>query len=242
MAMGLEIMKISIENEKINRRDDVSNVFLKSADDVDNINLNRIADDVADISPNTVYKMDDGVEAVLKSTDNSATVSKFNTLDVNKVDDISEYDLKNSNGKKNYGYEGYKEQKRKILEENKARGKEFQNTEYEKFKQQYAKSSYEITIVDDRGVKTRVDAIGIDDDGRVIIYEYKSSDTATLTDKQDSVFSELINNKGVEKVVGKGDEIKGGGYFKNGFVIDGNNVTIHVVRPSGVYDIAGNLI
>lgn len=43
-------------------------------------------------------------------------------------------------------------------------------------------------------------------------------------------------------MVGKGDRIKNRGYFKNRFVIDGNNVTIHVVRPSKVYDIAVNLI
>lgn len=53
------------------------------------------------------------------------------------------------------------------------------------------------------GTKIRVDAIGYDKKtGKIVIQEYKSSKTASLTDNQERGFKELERSGG--KVVGKG--------------------------------------
>ena len=68
----------------------------------------------------------------------------------------------------------------------------------------------QITIKTPSGVKTRVDAIGLDTNGNVVIQEYKSSLTAPLTNNQARAFPEIFESGGV--VVGKGKGIFTGGY------------------------------
>ncbi len=72
-------------------------------------------------------------------------------------------------------------------------------------------------------MRTRVDAIGLDANGNVVINEYKSSATAPLTYNQEVAFKELQKSGGT--VVGAGKGIFTGGYQ----IPAGTNV--QVVRP-----------
>ena len=82
---------------------------------------------------------------------------------------------------------------------------------------------YWLRIKTESGTRTRVDAIGLDSNGNVLIQEYKSSDTAPLTHNQEIAFEELQKSGGT--VVGAGK-----GIFKGGYQIPaGTNVEI--IRP-----------
>ena len=72
-------------------------------------------------------------------------------------------------------------------------------------------------------LRTRVDAIGLDTNGNVVIDEYKSSLTAPLTDNQKISFPEIFESGAT--VVGKGKGIFSGGYQ----IPSGTKVTI--IRP-----------
>ncbi len=72
-------------------------------------------------------------------------------------------------------------------------------------------------------MRTRVDAIGLDANGNVVINEYKSSATAPLTHNQEVAFEELKKSGGT--VVGAGKGIFTGGYQ----IPAGTNV--QVIRP-----------
>ena len=61
----------------------------------------------------------------------------------------------------------------------------------------------QITIVTKDGTKIRVDAIGYDKTGALLIEEYKSSATAPLTSNQRDGFVELLESGGV--IVGEGN-------------------------------------
>lgn len=80
-----------------------------------------------------------------------------------------------------------------------------------------------ITIKTNSGVRTRVDAIGLDANGKVVINEFKSSATARLTKNQQIAFDEIMESGGV--VVGKGK-----GIFRGGYRID-PGVLVDVIRP-----------
>ena len=86
----------------------------------------------------------------------------------------------------------------------------------------------EITIVMPSGTRMRVDAIGMDVDGNVVIIEFKSSATAPLTKNQQKAFQELRESQGF--VVGKGKD-----FFYGGTDIPpiskGTKIIIH--RPGG---------
>jgi hypothetical protein len=67
----------------------------------------------------------------------------------------------------------------------------------------------QITIKTKSGTRTRVDAVGINPDGSLILTEAKSSATATLTKNQKKAFPEIESGGGV--VVGKGKQGVAGG-------------------------------
>lgn len=97
-----------------------------------------------------------------------------------------------------------------ILANNKVKGALFENQEFAKFSNKYNNTAEQITIKTPSGTKTRVDAIGLDGNGNVVINEFKSSCTAPLTKNQKIAFPEIFGNGGT--VTGKGKGIFTGGY------------------------------
>ncbi len=109
------------------------------------------------------------------------------------------------------------------LAKNAAQGKAFEQQEFAKFNQKYNNAVEQITIKTSSGTKTRVDAIGFDSNGNVVIYEFKSSSTAPLTPNQTVAFPEIYESGGI--VVGNGK-----GMFTGGTTIpSGTKITI--IRP-----------
>lgn len=92
------------------------------------------------------------------------------------------------------------------------------------FSQNCSDAVEQMTIKTSSGVKTRVDAIGLDTNGNVVIQEYKSSLTAPLTNNQARAFQEIFENGGV--VVGNGK-----GIFTRGYQIPAGT-EVKIVRPN----------
>ena len=109
------------------------------------------------------------------------------------------------------------------MAQNRVNGRVFEQQEFANFSQNCSDAVEQITIKTPSGVKTRVDAIGLDTNGNVVIQEYKSSLAAPLTNNQARAFPEIFESGGV--VVGKGKGIFTGGYQ----IPAGTEVTI--VRP-----------
>ena len=110
-----------------------------------------------------------------------------------------------------------------VLAQNRANGRAFEQQEFAKFSSQNNNAVEQITVKTSSGVKTRVDAIGLDANGNVVINEYKSSLTAPLTSNQKIAFPEIFESG--TTVVGKGKGIFSGGYQ----IPPGTKVTI--IRP-----------
>ena len=110
-----------------------------------------------------------------------------------------------------------------VLAQNRANGRAFEQQEFAKFSSQNNNAVEQITVKTSSGVKTRVDAIGLDANGNVVINEYKSSLTAPLTSNQKIAFPEIFESGAT--VVGKGKGIFSGGYQ----IPPGTKVTI--IRP-----------
>lgn len=110
-----------------------------------------------------------------------------------------------------------------VLAQNRANGRAFEQQEFAKFSSQNNNAVEQITVKTSSGVRTRVDAIGLDANGNVVINEYKSSLTAPLTDNQKIAFPEIFESGAT--VVGKGKGIFSGGYQ----IPPGTKVTI--IRP-----------
>ena len=110
-----------------------------------------------------------------------------------------------------------------VLAQNRVNGRAFEQQEFAKFSSQNSKAVEQITVKTPSGVRTRVDAIGLDTNGNVVINEYKSSLTAPLTDNQKIAFPEISESGAT--VVGKGKGIFTGGYQ----IPLGTKVTI--IRP-----------
>jgi len=122
------------------------------------------------------------------------------------------------------------QQRAKTFMQNKAAGKAFEDTQFKAFAAKYSDAQTQVTIKvkmpDGSTLNTRVDAIGYDGGGNLVIREFKASDTAPLTKNQLATFDPLIlNNGGV--VTGKGK-----GLFPGGFVIP--PIDIVVIRPSNL--------
>ncbi|RDY32221.1 hypothetical protein [Lachnotalea glycerini] len=97
-----------------------------------------------------------------------------------------------------------------ILANNRMQGRLFEQQEFAKFSSQSSNAVEQVTVKTSSGVKTRVDAIGLDSNGNVLINEFKSSVTAPLTNNQKIAFPEIMESGGT--VVGKGKGIFTGGY------------------------------
>ena len=110
-----------------------------------------------------------------------------------------------------------------VLVQNRTNGRAFEQQEFAKFSSQNNNAVEQITVKTSSGVKTRVDAIGLDANGNVVINEYKSSLTAPLTSNQKIAFPEIFESGAT--VVGKGKGIFSGGYQ----IPPGTKVTI--IRP-----------
>jgi len=100
--------------------------------------------------------------------------------------------------------------KRALFEHNKQQGKIYEQEQFALFCQNYSHAEEQITIRPLFGKKTRVDAIGLDADGNIVIHEFKSSRTAPLTRNQNDAFPQIEKYGGV--VVGKGKGIFVRGY------------------------------
>ena len=112
--------------------------------------------------------------------------------------------------------------KAEILRENRIRGAAYEKEKFADFSKTYSHAETQITIRTASGKRTRVDAIGYDADGNIVIQEFKSSQSARLTKNQEDAFPELKKTGGV--IVGRGK-----GEFKGGVLIPPTKVK--VIRP-----------
>ena len=130
----------------------------------------------------------------------------------NEVDIDELLKLRQNNGQyaERIGIGGESSRKADILAQNRKKGRIFEQQEFAKFSSQYNNAVEQITVKTPSGIRTRVDAIGLDADGNVVIYEFKSSLTAPLTKNQKAAFSEILE-KGAT-VVGNKQGIFSGGY------------------------------
>ena len=107
------------------------------------------------------------------------------------------------------------------IQRNIIQGDLYEQAQFSKFKAKYSNAEKQITIkIGD--TKSRLDAIAMDQDGAIVIEEYKSSPSARLTHNQAVIFRELQTQDAV--VVGKGK-----GIFKNGFVIPAGT-RVNIIR------------
>lgn len=118
---------------------------------------------------------------------------------------------------------GTSAKKAEILAQNKARGSAFEKQKFAGFTSTHSNAQTQITI-QTKTSRTRVDAIGFDSNGKLVIQEYKSSMTARLTSNQEKTFADLLSSGGV--VVGKGK----GKIFTKGYKIEPGQ-TVKVIRP-----------
>ena len=88
------------------------------------------------------------------------------------------------------------------LEKNKQKGKAFEEASYDEFSKTKPDAVREVTVKTDSGVRTRIDMMGRDADGKISCVECKSSETAPLTRNQKLGFPEI--EKTGATVVGKG--------------------------------------
>ncbi|WP_423230880.1 polymorphic toxin-type HINT domain-containing protein [Acetivibrio saccincola] len=110
-----------------------------------------------------------------------------------------------------------------VLANNRAQGRAFEQQEFAKFSSNNTNAVEQITIKTSNGTKIRVDAIGLDANGNIVINEFKSSTTAPLTQNQKIGFPELFSGGGT--VVGKEK-----GMFTGGYQIS-PGIEVIIVRP-----------
>lgn len=108
---------------------------------------------------------------------------------------------------------------------NKKNGAEFEKKCFKKFNKTVANAEQQITIETPSGIKTRVDAIGINKrTGDIVIQEYKSSITAPKTANQKIAFQEIFEHGGIVKGAGKG-------IFSGGFEIP-SGIKVKIIRKT----------
>ena len=112
--------------------------------------------------------------------------------------------------------------KAEILRENRIRGAAYEKEKYAEFSKVHSHSAEQVTIRTASGTKIRVDAIGYDAEGKLVIQEFKSSQSAGFTKNQKKAFPELAKTGGI--VVGREK-----GKFKGGDIIPPTKVK--VIRP-----------
>ena len=97
-----------------------------------------------------------------------------------------------------------------ILLRNQAQGKDFERKSFSEFNNNFRQAQEQITVKTSGNIKTRLDAIGFDADGKIVIHEFKSSISAPLTRNQKIAFPEILDSGAT--VVGKGKGVFIGGY------------------------------
>lgn len=156
--------------------------------------------DIEELNHTTIFKNSDDIALGEKVLSN---------VEVNKLDDVAEVVESGS--------------KADVLAQNRANGRVFEQQEFAKFSSKNNNAVEQITVKTSSGVRTRVDAIGLDANGNVVINEFKSSLAAPLTNNQKIAFPEIFESGAT--VVGKGKGIFTGGYQ----IPSGTKVTI--IRP-----------
>jgi hypothetical protein len=110
-----------------------------------------------------------------------------------------------------------------VLAKNRTQGKAFEQQEFSDFSKTNSNAVEQVTIKTSSGTNTRVDAIGLDGNGNVVINEFKSSASAPLTPNQKIAFPEIYSSGGT--VVGKGK-----GVFTGGYQIP-SGTEVKIIRP-----------
>ncbi len=155
-----------------------------------------------------IYTLDGSITIVLKweYEQLSESITVYNL----EVEDFNSYFV-GSRGVLVHNYKGTEGgSQADVLAKNRSQGKVFEQQEFSNFSSNNTSAAEQITIKTSSGTKTRVDAIGLDANGNVVINEFKSSATAPLTPNQRIAFPELYSGGGT--VVGKGKGIFTGGY------------------------------
>jgi len=78
--------------------------------------------------------------------------------------------------------------KAEILADNKNQGRDFEIEQFEIIKGEYPNAVEQVTIVTADGTRIRMDAVAIDGEGNILLFEFKSSKTATFTDNQTKAY------------------------------------------------------
>ena len=196
---------------KINSVDNATDAIRRLDDITDST---RTLDDITDVT-RTLDSLDN-ITDVTKTLDNLDNIT-----DVTKtLDDVTD----STRNIENVVGEVKSKTKAEILAENREKGRAFELEKLNEFKQTANNVEEQITIVTNDGTKIKIDAIGYDSStGKLILREYKSSETAPLTKNQIKGFPELKDNGGV--VVGKGK-----GIFKAGVEIPPGTI-VEIIRP-----------
>ncbi len=128
--------------------------------------------------------------------------------------------------------EDVKNKRIETLERNRRFGRLFEKKKFKKFSKKYSDAQEQVTIIVQDGnegyVKIRLDAIGKDKDGNIVIYEFKSSETASFTKNQKAGFDLLRKYGGT--IVSKEK-----GVYKRGDTIPAGT-KVMVQTPKGVTD------
>lgn len=119
------------------------------------------------------------------------------------------------------------ERRAEQLKQNVAQGAAYAQEKFAAFKARYPNALSEVTIELDDGTRIRVDAIAVDENGNIVIEEYKSSTSAPLTKNQKHAY---IDDSGIMQFGGKVVGGKGVGTFGEGIVIEPGTI-VKVIRP-----------
>lgn len=110
-----------------------------------------------------------------------------------------------------------------ILAQNRAQGKAYEQECFSEFSQNITQAQEQIIVKTQSNIRTRLDAIGFDAEGKIVINEFKSSASAPLTKNQIIAFPEIFDSGAT--VVGRGK-----GFFTGGYSISAGT-DIKIIRP-----------
>ena len=156
----------------------------------------------------------------LKFADELGAVAKNGIKALDEVSDTMKATDKALDGAEDIAKAGKKSD---ILAKNRAQGRSFEQKKFSEFSKDYIHAQEQITVKTSNSTKIRLDAIGLDTKGNIVINEFKSSMTAPLTNNQRAAFPEMFDKGGT--VVGKGKGIFTGGYK----IPEGTDIKI--IRP-----------
>lgn len=152
---------------------------------------------------------------IVSIDDKNAVAQKIDLLDNSSKNDIIKGTEENIRSKSD------------VLAQNRERGRQYEIEMFNVFASEYKNAVEQVTIeVYYENVRTRVDAIGLDEKGNIVIQEYKSSMTAPLTKNQKIAFEALEKYGG--RIVTKEK-----GIFKHGREIPAGT-KIAIIRPGGI--------